>query len=336
MEKQDIIPFVSVCMTTYNHEAYIAEAIEGVLMQKTSFPFELLIHDDASTDGTADIIREYEARYPDIIKPIYQKENQYSKGVCVERKFLFSRVQGKYVAVCEGDDYWTNPLKLQKQVDFLESHPDYSICGGMYQTIYENVNSGVVDLDWLVDVMQKYPKGKTITLDNYFYPYLFWFLTVCVRRECLEGLNKYSKIKDDTLFAEALAIGKGYIFHDVFGVYRQHQGGIWAGKNMKEKLYGNVDYITELYRYHKDKSWCIRHGYYSTKICVLFYEMKEKNKIRVFFNIIGLIFSGKVRDFLFHLGFFFQMLYVYANSFFRRKLGLKPAKIAVEPHRYKV
>jgi glycosyltransferase involved in cell wall biosynthesis len=98
------------------------------MMQKTNFPFEVLIHDDASTDGTADIIREYESTYPDIIKPIYQKENQYSKGVRISWVFNFPRAKGKYIALCEGDDYWIDPLKLQKQVDFLENNPEYSMC----------------------------------------------------------------------------------------------------------------------------------------------------------------------------------------------------------------
>ncbi len=119
-------PFVSICCITYNHEKYIRDAIEGFLNQKTNFPFEVLIHDDASTDGTANIIREYEAKYPQIIKPIYQTENQYSKGIDVSI-FNYSRAKGKYIALCEGDDYWTDPYKLQKQVDFLEKNPDFGL-----------------------------------------------------------------------------------------------------------------------------------------------------------------------------------------------------------------
>lgn len=119
---------VTVITITYNHEPYIRECLEGIVSQRTTFPFELLIHDDASTDGTADIIREYEVKYPDIVKPIYQTENQYSRGVPIGHTFLYPRAQGKYIAECEGDDYWTDPLKLQKQVDFLESHPDYGMC----------------------------------------------------------------------------------------------------------------------------------------------------------------------------------------------------------------
>jgi len=118
---------VSIECTSYNHEKYIAEALESMLMQQTNFAYEILIHDDASTDRTAEIIRSYEKKYPDIVKPIYQTENQYSKGVLVEL-FNQERAQGKYIAVCEGDDYWTDPQKLQRQVDYMEAHPECSMC----------------------------------------------------------------------------------------------------------------------------------------------------------------------------------------------------------------
>ena len=118
---------VSIECTSYNHEDYIAEALDSMLMQKTNFAYEILVHDDASTDRTAEIIKSYEQRYPDIIKSICQTENQYSKGVLVEL-FNSERAQGKYMAVCEGDDYWTDPDKLQRQVDYMEAHPECSMC----------------------------------------------------------------------------------------------------------------------------------------------------------------------------------------------------------------
>lgn len=116
-------PLVSICCITYNHEKYIRDAIESFLMQQTDFPFEIIIHDDASTDRTAEIIREYEKKYPELIKPIYQTENQYSKGVKVTL-LAFKKSKGKYIALCEGDDYWTDPLKLQKQISEIKKHPE--------------------------------------------------------------------------------------------------------------------------------------------------------------------------------------------------------------------
>ena len=123
-------PLVAIRCITYNHESYIRDALEGFVKQNTDFPFVAIVHDDASTDGTADIIREYVERYPEIIKPIYEQENQYSKpgnplGKIMQKAITLAGV--KYVAMCEGDDYWTDPNKLQKQVDFLETHPDYSM-----------------------------------------------------------------------------------------------------------------------------------------------------------------------------------------------------------------
>ena len=111
---------VSICCITYNHAPFIRQCLDGFIMQKTDFAFEVLIHDDASTDGTEEIIREYEARYPEIIKPLYEVENQWIKGRRGSKVFNFPRAQGKYIALCEGDDYWTDPFKLQKQVDFGE------------------------------------------------------------------------------------------------------------------------------------------------------------------------------------------------------------------------
>lgn len=121
-------PAVSICCITYNHASYIKSALDSFLAQKVDFTYEILIHDDASTDGTADIIREYTAVYPHIIKPILREENQYSKGISNISIFNFPRAQGEYIAMCEGDDYWTDPCKLQKQVDYLRSHPDCSLC----------------------------------------------------------------------------------------------------------------------------------------------------------------------------------------------------------------
>jgi len=121
---------VSVLCTAYNHEQYLRECLESFVNQETDFPFEVLVNDDCSTDGTAAIIREYAEKYPDIIRPFYQEKNLYSQ---VRMPGLFERVfypnlKGKFISICEGDDKFSDSKKLQMQVDFLESHPDYTAC----------------------------------------------------------------------------------------------------------------------------------------------------------------------------------------------------------------
>ena len=178
---------VSITCLAYNHEPYIRECLDGFIMQKTNFAFEVIIHDDASTDNTANIIREYEINYPEIIKPIFQIENQHSKGISVAVKYNWPRAKGKYIATCEGDDYWTDPLKLQKQVDFLEMNEEYGLVHTNFDTYYQN---------------SKYLLKNTHTIygidlkDNCSLEYWNLFgkamatiktLTVCFRRDLIEG-----------------------------------------------------------------------------------------------------------------------------------------------------
>ena len=119
---------VSVLCATYNHEEYLRQTLDSFLSQKTDFPFEVLVNDDASTDSTGDIIREYAAKYPEVIRPFYQKENLYSRRINLYDVVFFPACRGEYIAVCEGDDYWNDPEKLQLQVDWLDAHPEYSAC----------------------------------------------------------------------------------------------------------------------------------------------------------------------------------------------------------------
>lgn len=150
---------VSIRCCTYNQEPYIRQCLEGFVMQKTGFRFEAVVHDDASTDNTAAIIREYADKYPDIIKPLFSKENLYSRRDGSLSRLMNEHMRGKYIAYCEGDDYWTDPFKLQKQVDFLESHPEYSACctnsKAYFQKedrqIYGKDRSGVLGLDYLMN-----------------------------------------------------------------------------------------------------------------------------------------------------------------------------------------
>lgn len=204
---------VSISCTTYNHAPYIRECLEGFLMQKCDFAYEILIHDDASTDGTIDIIKEYQEKYPEIIKPYIQKENQWSKGVRgMNAKYNFSRAQGKYIALCEGDDYWTDPLKLQKQVDFLEENPDYVLTGHLRIVVDENGN--------------ELPHNKYRKNSLYTQCLLF--------RNILKDdfLNYKSNISNgDTFLITYLRnFGKVKVFDFVGSAYRVSNSGVWSKK----------------------------------------------------------------------------------------------------------
>ena len=157
-------PLVSVCVITYNHGKYIRQCLDGILMQKVNFPYEVLIHDDASPDDTADIIREYWAKYPTVIKPILQTENRYSRGLPIG-KLNYERAKGKYIALCEGDDYWTDEGKLQMQVDFLEEHGEYVGTAHNVRVVDEN---GVDVPDEMKHLYPAYEEHKfTITDTEY-------------------------------------------------------------------------------------------------------------------------------------------------------------------------
>ena len=157
MEHKSDEIMVSVFCLAYNHEKFIRKTLDGFVGQNTTFKYEVLINDDASTDSTADIIREYEEKYPDIIKPVYQKENQYCKKIGLIKTFLFPKAKGKYLAWCEGDDYWVDPNKLQEQVDALESNSNCSACYSKVEKIsingdrlgvffpVRNFDAGVID-----------------------------------------------------------------------------------------------------------------------------------------------------------------------------------------------
>ena len=259
------IPLVSIHCTTYNHAPYIRQCLDSFLMQKTTFPIEVLIHDDASTDGTADIIKEYENKYPDIIKPIYQTENQYSKGVKVSATFNYPRAKGKYIAICEGDDYWTDPLKLQKQVDFLESHPDYVMCSHNFQYYYEDSKSFKnfynINKDFFYDLEYYISRNLWVTQP----------LTLMFRRSALEleKYIKYQNAKDVTLCYHILKKGKGVLLNDLMGIYRVHAGGIWQGANRIMRIKAELETAVSIYYVDKDitsailtKNNMLQFGYY--------------------------------------------------------------------------
>lgn len=209
---------VSVLCAAYNHEKFIKDTIEGVINQKTDFKYELIIHDDASTDGTAQIIRKYEEAYPEIIKPIYQSENQFKKCKILPT-FLFPKVTGKYIALCEGDDYWIDENKLQKQIDFLEEHKDYSMC--IHNAIKLNVETGEKKLLNPFKQTGTYSQREQIAMGlGTDFPA---FASYVLRAELLKDMPSFfveASVLDYPLRQYYASKGKVYYFEEPMSVYR--------------------------------------------------------------------------------------------------------------------
>lgn len=224
-------PLVSIICITFNQKKYIKQTLDGFLNQKTNFNFEILIHDDASTDMTASILQEYAQEYPEIVKPIFETENQYSKGTFQFVNDMFIAAQGKYIAMCEGDDYWTDPLKLQKQVDFLEANSDYSLCFHSVNIFYED-RSRKDHISPDTKTPTSYTIGNLLK-DNYIYT-----CSVMYRAQPYEKLVNSVLPQDIYLHLFHAQNGKIGFIKDVMAAYRKQSEGIWwdSGKHMT-KIY---------------------------------------------------------------------------------------------------
>lgn len=266
---KDEILFSISCLT-YNHVKYIRQCLDGFLMQQCDFKFEVLIHDDASTDGTIDIIREYQERYPEIIKPIIQTENQYSKGVRgMNQKYNYTRAKGKYIALCEGDDYWIDPLKLQKQVDILESNQEIGICvtrvngvldqSGKKIELREFVNSNKKNIYSIKDYL-KYRFSQTSS---------FVFRKELYDENILKGYHA----GDQALVLNIALKSKIYYLNDITSVYRINEHSITNISNPEyirvslEKLYDEVNKLTG-YKYRS-----------IINLHLLFLKLRTQNKL---------------------------------------------------------
>lgn len=209
-------PLVSVKCMTYNQEKYIGQCIDGFLMQKTSFPFEILIHDDCSTDDTTNIVLEYAKKYPKIIKPILEEENQYSKHDGSHHKKIDAAIKGKYIALCEGDDYWIDENKLQRQFDFLEKYDDCSLDSENSEVLYLNSDKK--------STFSERPESY-ISIDELLKNRQFATGSVMYRRELYEEYVNINAIKCDT-FMWAFCSTKGKIHYRpvISSVYRRGTG----------------------------------------------------------------------------------------------------------------
>ncbi len=269
---------VAINCITYNHEPYIRQCLEGFVMQRTNFRFVAIVHDDASTDGTAAIIREYEEKYPDIIRPIYETENKYSKRDGSLSKIMNEAIDAthcKYVALCEGDDYWIDENKLQMQVDFLENHLDYSVCSHRIKKYYHDQQVFYVDR---LDKMFANREGREYT--NRSKVWLSETSSVVYRYVADIEFVKYPYSGIDVVHMYfLLKHGRGFCLSKVMSIYRQHAGGVFSMRNVNDQfINGSYKALKQLYNFQKTfDSRCLYYGSYAnvfrlTKGRILFME----------------------------------------------------------------
>ena len=235
-------PLVSVCCLTYNHKEYIKNALDSILIQKVDFEYELIIHDDSSTDGTVEVIKEYTNKHPSIIKPIFQPENLMSSGIGIYQlytEYLLPKANGKYIAICEGDDYWTDINKLQQQIDFLENNPQSMIC-------FHKV--GIQKNDHInFDIYEEYHRRilgdrTEFTITDLLKDNVIPNCSVVYRNIICE----YPKLFKDILFADwplhllyAEKGGIGYI-NKFMANHRDHENGLWNGSSFADRIKSNI------------------------------------------------------------------------------------------------
>lgn len=242
--KDDIA--VSIICNTYNHEKFIKATLDGFLMQKTSFKYEVLIHDDASTDGTAEIIREYEEKHPEIIKPICQSENHFSKHLPISRKYQYPRAKGKYFAFCEGDDCWTCENKLQLQYDYMESHPSCSMT--CHNSVRYDFETGKSNVENPID-----DSGIVSPYDIICQPKETWIATASIfaRAEIIKNASKIyqlSPVGDYAIRLMCLSAGDIYYDKTPMSIYNYKHPGSWssgAWKKIRNKADSSIVFLEE-------------------------------------------------------------------------------------------
>jgi glycosyltransferase involved in cell wall biosynthesis len=263
---------VSISCITFNHEPFIRDCLNGFVIQQTNFDLEILVHDDASSDGTALIIKEYEERFPHLFKVIYQTENQYSKGVKgIMRTFNFPRAQGKYIALCEGDDYWTDPFKLQKQIDFLESNPDFSMC------FHRSMIESHVSFGPKSGVSKNFGKNKIFDQNSFFFEGGSTAPTAAIvfRKSVVEYFPDFyflSPVGDMALKLMYFIHGKIYFLEDVMSVRRFGVQGSWnirfkRNKTLQVNHYQKMILMLEEFNRYTSSKW----KYEVEKRCIICY-----------------------------------------------------------------
>lgn len=245
---------VSIICYTYNQKQYIKDALEGFLKQKTIFPYEILIHDDASTDGTTEILKEYQKNNREVIRLILEKENQYSQGKDLLKDIVLPYVKGKYLAFCEGDDFWIYENKLQKQFDLMEANPNISLC-------YHNALVYQEETDILKLNIENHSSGY-IEDKDIIYASKGWYPTAsafCRTQDVREQPDFKASTGDAALRTYMACRGDLYFINRAWSVYRDFATGSWNEKYRHSKkvaaqyIVDTVNYYTEFNKYSKGR-----------------------------------------------------------------------------------
>jgi glycosyltransferase involved in cell wall biosynthesis len=274
-EKLPANPLVTVQMATYNHENYIRQSLDSVLMQNVSFDYEILLKEDNSTDNTREIVLEYQKKHPNRFRLWLTKQNIYRQGI---KLFLTHHARGQYIAKLEGDDYWTDPLKLQKQVEFLEKNPDYSMCCHASKLYYQDGSQET-------EIARSAEDDATFTIDYFFQPLsknIFRTESVIHKAEYTQKIPEWFQkiiVGDYPLFLLLANHGKIYYMNQVMSVYRKHSGGVWTSNYKKpeyiEKYYLNT---IKMYQYFDEYSNFIYHDQINKRISYRYYQMLQQVK----------------------------------------------------------
>lgn len=283
-------PLVSISCITYNHQDFIEECLNGFFMQQCDFDVELVISDDKSTDGTVKVIERCLQRKPDNFTIRFTAHEQ-NMGASPNFVWCMQQCTGKYIALCEGDDYWTDPHKLQKQVDFLEPNEEYSLVCGGYMSVNTVTGEKTVVLKESPDKSLTSTKGFDITIEMFFQDWYTKTLTVVFRADLfnLEKFVKYRYTSDTQVFYHLLKQRKGYYLQEVLGAYNMHDGGMHSMASNKKRSLDGLRVAKELFAQNPHDS-LVRSYYFSSMLAlyILMTNIKyqEFNKIELLVDSI--------------------------------------------------
>lgn len=277
-------PLVTIRCLVYNHEPYLRQCLDGFVMQKTNFPFEAIVHDDASTDRSAEIIREYAEKYPDIIKPIFETENQYSKRDGSIGRIMREHTKGKYVAICEGDDYWIDPYKLQKQVEFLEKHAEYGLTFGVAQKYIQSIEAFSKKT-----FGSQVKDARSLLLNNTIPTPTVMFKKDIYRKYCEDFKDKTWLVGDYPLWLYFAIHSKLYFFKEKFAVYRILRNSASHSDNI-DKRESFIKSIYNMKCLYNERYGIVDAKYLSDLLYIpLFnnaYLYRDKSKMKLYYNKI--------------------------------------------------